>query len=93
VAHLIPGAREVDPEAEAARLAAERIRSPDGWPLLCESVHMIRLGDATPMIRIQVTMSETPGAIPADLSDRIAALIRERLAATTDSEPMTGPRY
>jgi hypothetical protein len=74
-----PGAREVDPLAEAARLADDRVLWKDrlGYTLLLEDIRQVQRAGADPVYaHIVVTVSESH-PVPHDLGAKIADVIRE----------------
>lgn len=72
---LPEGARAIDPEAEAARLIAERrLANNTGAHLVCDGVH---LADGLVFVRITVTSDQQPpGQFRSDLGDQLAEVIR-----------------
>lgn len=73
---LPEGARAIDPEAEAARLIAERrLANNTGAHLVCDGVHLA--GDGFVFVRITVTSDQQPpGRFRSDLGDQLAEVIR-----------------
>jgi hypothetical protein len=84
---LIPAGREVDPQAEAALLGAERLVPPE--VVLCHESHQYVPDLADPgaeaLITIRITASQW-FPCTADLGAQVAALVREHLAAAADAE-------
>lgn len=78
--NLPSGARRVDPDAEAARLIEERASHPGTWPVLCDEVHQVLHEGETLFVHVRVAVSKWKPP-HADLSARIAGVIRERWPA------------
>ena len=71
-----PGARDVDPGAEAERLAKARASLPVcNWPVLLDEQHQVVYGDETQWVQIRVAV-ERPRPVPADLGTQLAKVIR-----------------
>jgi hypothetical protein len=84
---LIPAGREVDPQAEAAWLGAERLVPPE--VVLCHESHQYVPDLADPadvaLITIRVTADQW-FPCTAELGTQVAGLVREHLAAAADAE-------
>lgn len=78
---LPPGARRIDPGAEAARLAEARKRATEvaSWPVLVDEIRQVPGEDgAEGMIFVHLRVAANRLApVPADLAGRLAAVLAE----------------
>lgn len=71
-----PGVREIDPDAEAARLTDLRQQQPSPWPPACDEVFPVQLpGCRETFMHIRVTTRDGV-PLPADLGARLANVVR-----------------